>query len=146
MRKFTITGTLCVMFGLLAVGQAFGAMESWMTHASAQKPSVNTVSKCYEVSSPQELAWFSGKKPDKCIELIADLDMKGEGDGYYWVPIAADGDPTNVNFNGKGHIIRNLYISAEEILNVPDYKKGKYAQNLGLIGAFTGQEREKGHC
>ena len=137
MRKFTIAGALCVMFGLLAVGQAFGAMDSWMKHASSQEPSVNPTSECYEVSTPEQLAWFAGKIPGKCIELAADLDMKGKGDGYYWVPIAAGGSATAVNFNGKGHIIRNLYISAEEILSNNAYPSN-FAQNLGLIGAFKG--------
>ena len=125
---------------LLAVGQAFAAMDSWMNHASTQKPPSNTTTGCYEVSTPAQLAYFSGGKPDKCIELTADLNMEGEGDDkYFWVPIAAGGSATAVKFNGNGHIIRNLYISAEEILNVKAYKDKKYAQNLGLIGAFSGK-------
>ena len=135
MRKFTITGTLCVMFGLLAVGQAFGAMESWRDHVSKKAPS-NPTGECYEIETPAELAWFAKNVGDGCGKLVADLDMKGEGDGYYWVPIAAGGTARAVNFDGNGHIIRNLYISAEKLLE--KYPKEKYAQNLGLIGAFKG--------
>ena len=132
LNKFkTFVLVTCLMF----VGQGFGAMESWREHVSNKAPS-NPTGKCYEIETPAELAWFARNVGDGCGKLVADLDMKGEGDGYYWVPIAAGGTARTVKFDGNGHIIRNLYISAEKLLE--KYPTEKYAQNLGLIGAFKG--------
>ena len=114
MRKFTITATLCVMFGLLAVGQAFG-MDPWIDNKSSKAPGL--VNSCYQIYTPAELAWFAANvnanKTPYCAEVMADLDMAG----YFWIPISFKGTRRAVNFNGNGKIIKNLYISAEEILN-----------------------------
>ncbi|WP_298770257.1 InlB B-repeat-containing protein, partial [uncultured Fibrobacter sp.] len=120
---------------LLAFGQGFAAMGSWRDHVSKKTPN-NPTGECYEIETPDQLAWFAKNVAEGCAKLVADLDMKGEGEGYYWVPIAAGGTARAVNFDGNGHIIRNLYISAEKLLE--KYPTQKYAQNLGLIGAFKG--------
>lgn len=119
---------------MLAVGQGF-AMDPWTDHKSSTDP--QKVNDCYQIYTPAELAWFAHKvnanQTPYCAEVRADLNM----DGYFWIPISSKGTKRAVNFNGNGFIIKNLYISAEEILN--KYPKDtELAQNLGLIGAFIG--------
>lgn len=119
---------------LMLVGQGF-AMDAWIDHKSAKAP--EEVNECYQITTPAELAWFAknvnDNKPPYCAKVMADLDMAG----YHWIPISAKGTQRAVNFDGNSKIIRNLYISAEEILKkYPNDRQ--YAQNLGLIGAFTG--------
>lgn len=119
---------------MLAVGQGF-AMDPWTDHKSSTAP--QKVNDCYQIYTPAELAWFAHKvnanQTPYCAEVRADLNM----DGYFWIPISSKGTKRAVNFNGNGFIIKNLYISAEEILN--KYPKDtELAQNLGLIGAFIG--------
>ena len=139
MRKFTITATLCVMFGLLAVGQAF-AMDSWIDHKSTKTP--DTTGDCYQIKSAGDLAWYAnfvnnqGQHAVSCAELQSDIDLGGK----FWVPISYKGVRHKVNFNGNGFIISNLYINAEYLLDkYPPPATGDHAaQNLGLIGAFEG--------
>lgn len=125
---------LTLLFCLVFAGQAF-AMDAWIDHKSASAP--EKVNECYLITSPAELAWFAknvnDNKPPYCAKVMADLDMAG----YHWIPISAKGTQRAVDFDGNNKIISNLYISAEEILKkYPNDRQ--YAQNLGLIGAFTG--------
>ncbi len=125
-NKFKIlVCTACLML----VGQGF-AMDAWIDHKSAKAP--EKVNECYLITSPAELAWFAKNVNDNktpyCAKVMADLDMGG----YHWIPISAKGTQRAVNFDGNDKIIRNLYISAEEILKkYPNDRQ--YAQNLGLI-------------
>ncbi len=119
---------------MLSIGQAF-AMDAWIDHRSASAP--EKVNECYQITTPAELAWFAKNVNDNktpyCAKVMADLNMAG----YHWIPISAKGTQRAVNFDGNNKIISNLYISAEEILKkYPNDRQ--YAQNLGLIGAFTG--------
>ncbi len=125
---------LAFMACLVLVGQGF-AMDPWTDHKSSTDP--EKVNDCYQIYTPAELAWFAAKvnanQTPYCAEVRADLNM----DGYFWIPISSKGTKREVHFNGNNKIIKNLYISAEEILN--KYPKDtELAQNLGLIGAFTG--------
>ena len=142
MRKFTFATTLCVMFGLLAVGQAF-AVEKW-TDEAVEPPKVNNI---YQVSTPGQLAWFAkesiGKGISHKIKLVADLNLKGK----LWLPIAAGFDKPGFNgqFDGDGHTISNLYIRGEELLEeytlIKDVKGEKLNcvdQNIGLFGVNGG--------
>ncbi|WP_290737890.1 InlB B-repeat-containing protein [Fibrobacter sp. UBA3718] len=132
-NKFKIlVCTACLML----VGQGF-AMDAWIDHRSADADAPKKVNECYQITSPAELAWFAKKVNDNqtpyCAKVMADLDMAG----YHWIPISAKGTQRAVDFDGNNKIISNLYISAEEILKkYPNDRQ--YAQNLGLIGAFTG--------
>ena len=127
---------LTLMTCLVLVGQGF-AMDAWIDHRSADADAPKKVNECYQITSPAELAWFAKKVNDNqtpyCAKVMADLDMAG----YHWIPISAKGTQRAVDFDGNNKIISNLYISAEEILKkYPNDRQ--YAQNLGLIGAFTG--------
>lgn len=155
-KKFPIFKLLTLLIWLvLGMGTAFG-MESWLAHKSATDPAYDSKAKCYQISSAAELAWFAdfvnkqGSGSTSCAKLISDLDLSG----YFWIPISVGGTKHKVNFDGNGHVIRNLYISAAEILALPDKdcatdencpwnkyplkNTSEKAQNLGLIGASTG--------
>ncbi|WP_407449057.1 InlB B-repeat-containing protein [Fibrobacter sp.] len=134
MKKWSFLNKFVLIAGLVLASQGF-AMDAWIDHKSASAP--EKVNECYLITSPAELAWFAKNVNDNktpyCAKVMADLDMGG----YHWIPISAKGTQRAVNFDGNGKIIRNLYISAEEILKkYPNDRQ--YAQNLGLIGAFTG--------
>jgi len=142
MRKFTIKATLCVMFGLLAVGQAF-AVEKW-TDEAIEPPLEGDV---YQVSTPGQLAWFAinsiGTGTSAKIKLVADLDLKGK----LWLPIGAGFKEPGFNgqFDGDGHTIKNLYIRSEDLLEeytllkkVDNKDKNCIDQNIGLFGINGG--------
>lgn len=134
MKNWSFLNKFVLIAGLLLASQGF-AMDAWIDHKSAKAP--EKVNECYQITTPAELAWFAKNVNDNktpyCAKVMADLDMAG----YHWIPISAKGTQRAVNFDGNGKIIRNLYISAEEILKkYPNDRQ--YAQNLGLIGAFTG--------
>lgn len=126
---------LTLMACLVLVGQGF-AMDSWIDHKSTETP--DKPGDCYQIKSAGDLAWYAnfvnkqGQHAESCAELLSDIDLSGN----FWVPISYKGVRHKVNFNGNGFIIRNLYISAEELLN--HYTDTQAAQNLGLIGAFEG--------
>ena len=134
MKIWAFSNKFVLIAGLVLASQGF-AMDAWIDHKSAKTP--EKVDECYQITTPAELAWFAKNVNDNktpyCAKVMADLDMAG----YHWIPISAKGTQRAVNFDGNGKIIRNLYISAEEILKkYPNDRQ--YAQNLGLIGAFTG--------
>lgn len=103
MRKFTIIATLCVMFGLLAVGQAF-ASNFWADHVL--KPGTETINDTvyYSITSAEELAWIAletapshprnEKKVTLNFILKNDIDLAGK----IWTPICPGGG--NVHCNG----------------------------------------------
>ncbi len=140
-KKFPFFKTLTLLVWLvLGMGTAF-AMDSWLQHRSKTAPNTEGTgaNQCYLISTPEELAWFAqhvndqGENAKSCAKLVADLDLAGN----FWVPISFKGRKHAVHLDGNGFIIRNLYISAEELLNkYPNDTQA--AQNLGLIGAFTG--------
>ena len=134
MKNWSFLNKFVLIAGLLLASQGF-AMDAWTDHKSSTAP--DSVNNCYQIYTPAELAWFAANvnanKAPYCAKVMADLDMAG----YHWIPISAKGTQRAVNFDGNNKIISNLYISAEEILKkYPNDRQ--YAQNLGLIGAFTG--------
>ena len=156
MRKFTITATLCVMFGLLAAGQAFGEGESnfWADHVS--QPTNDTTidnQSFYVVSTAEELAWIAlqtatdhpstEKKVTLNFILKNDIDLAGK----IWTPICPGGGNVHCNgvFDGAGHSIKNVTIVSDSIYARYHEKYGvinnfdmgsKYVQNAGLIGTL----------
>ena len=67
-----------------------------------------------DINSPEDLAWLITRTqinqvPNENLKLTADLDMQH----FVWVPIGEEGSdkqPFNDNFDGQGHLIKNLYI------------------------------------
>ena len=134
-RVGTLLGTL--LFCLLGVGQGFAA---WDGSIATTAPGDTTIDGkvFYKITNEQELAWFaaqvnSGKKSYNA-KLMANLDMGGK----LWTPIGAGNNKNNYNgtFDGNEHVISNLYISAEELIE--KYNDNDMAQNIGFIGCFSG--------
>ena len=137
---------------LLGIGQSFGA---W--NGTDMEPATK-VDGYYIIDTEAKLAWFANESNLKSrsefkdsLKLTADLDMGGK----LWTPICAGiGGEYKVNgtvlwrypicsgtFDGGGHSISNIYISAEELIathKLNDENDNNYAQNLGFIGSFKG--------
>lgn len=122
---------------MLGVGSAFGA---WDGTIATTAPGDTTIDGkvFYKITNEQELAWFaaqvnSGKKSYNA-KLMANLDMGGK----LWTPIGAGNNKNNYNgtFDGDKHVISNLYIAAEELIE--KYNDNDMAQNIGFIGCFSG--------
>ena len=156
MRKFTIKATLCVMFGLLAVGQAFAAWDGVSMEAAT--PQVINDTTYYIIDTEAKLAWFAaqvnkvgsngkivkGGRVDINAKLMADLDMIGpDGKHRLWTPIAAGNNQNNFVgiFDGNKHVISNIYISAEELIK-KFANDTNMAQNIGFIGCFSGTVKD----
>ena len=157
MRKFTITATLCVMFGLLAVGQAFAldcaTGAGWGDYLTQE--ATKGSDGYYEIDTPEKLAWISckmkhnnGNFKTAKVKLTQSIDMQGNL-GKVFIPIAAGtGVPPSFDgtFDGQGFTISNLYINTAEINNdsvsafTGKSKNGNmaYAQNIGLFGIISG--------
>lgn len=130
------------LFVLLTVfGQSFGA---WDGTIATTAPGDTTIDGkvFYKITNEQELAWFaaqvnSGKKSYNA-KLMANLDMGGK----LWTPIGAGNNKNNYNgtFDGNEHVISNLYISAEELIE--KYNDNDMAQNIGFIGCFSGTVKD----
>ena len=60
------------------------------------------------IDSPEDLAWLITKDrfQNESFKQTADLDMKQ----YVWVPIGNEVTPFIGNYDGQGHLIKNLYI------------------------------------
>lgn len=60
------------------------------------------------IDTPEELAWLitKDKFQNEPFKQTADLDMKQ----YVWVPIGNETTPFIGNYDGQGHLIKNLYI------------------------------------
>ena len=60
------------------------------------------------IDTPEELAWLitKDKFQNEPFKQTADLDMKQ----YVWVPIGNEVTPFIGNYDGQGHLIKNLYI------------------------------------
>ena len=60
------------------------------------------------IDSPEDLAWLitKDKFQNEPFKQTADLDMKQ----YVWVPIGNETTPFIGNYDGQGHLIKNLYI------------------------------------
>ena len=138
MRKFTITATLYVMFGLLAVGQAFAAWDGSMSRPSQDSNGV------FIITNEAELAWFAdttniktGANDQQFVvsaRLDSDLDM---GDKYFTPICGGKGDKKFQGiFDGQGHVIRNLKYDGEELIE--RYNDERYGQNVGFFGAISG--------
>ena len=122
---------------MLGVGSAFGA---WDGSVATTAPATETIGDktYYIIDTEAKLAWFaaqvnSGKKSYNA-KLTANLDMGGQ----LWTPIGAGNNKNNYNgtFDGNKHVISNLYIAAEELIE--KYNDNDMAQNIGFIGCFSG--------
>ena len=147
MRKFTIKATLCVMFGLLAVGQAFAAGEKCA--AGTKWGGFTTVipdttsDGVYKISSPDELAWFAcevTKRNVASVALNAKLTQSIDLQGKLFIPIAAGkGTPSyGGTFDGQGYTIKNLFIDASEIVKSGNGGNKAFAQNVALFASIKG--------
>lgn len=58
------------------------------------------------IDSPEDLAWLITDVPTGSMKQTADVDMKQ----YVWVPIGDEDTPFAGQFDGQGHLIKNLYI------------------------------------
>ena len=122
---------------MLGVGSAFAA---WDGSVATTAPATETIGDktYYIIDTEAKLAWFaaqvnSGKKSYNA-KLTANLDMGGQ----LWTPIGAGNNKNNYNgtFDGNKHVISNLYIAAEELIE--KYNDNDMAQNIGFIGCFSG--------
>ena len=83
------------------------------------------------IDSPEDLAWLITKDKFSAdsFKQTADLDMKQ----YVWVPIGDSVAPFTGNFDGQGHLIKNLYIdyigTGDKIYERIDY--GLFGHVLG---------------
>ena len=59
------------------------------------------------IDSPEDMAWLITSVPDASLKQTVDLDMKQ----YVWVPIGDDATPFEGDFDGQGHLIKNLIIN-----------------------------------
>jgi len=122
---------------MLCVNSVFAAWNG----VDKEKPARDTKNdKVCIIDTEAKLAWYAVvNKNDndnnytKCdAKLTADLDLGGK----LWIPIAAGkgSDKYLKNFDGNGHIIKNLYINADELHAInPDF-----TQNLGFVGVLGG--------
>lgn len=90
------------------------------------KKNANSV---YQISNGNELAWFAEQvnkgSQDISAELTADFSLGGN----LWTPIGTD-VAFRGSFDGKGHVIRGLYIDVE-------------TDNVGLFGKVGGGSGQK---
>ena len=153
MRKFTITATLCVMFGLLAVGQAFAldcAAGTGWGDFEIEVATKDTTDNYYKIDTPEKLAWISCKVrhsnsafANAKVKLTQSIDMQGK----VFIPIAAgDKQKFSGTIDGQGFTISNLYINGSEINNndtssvtkKPRNGEKLFGQNIGLVGVLNG--------
>ena len=153
MRKFTITATLCVMFGLLAVGQAFAldcATGTGWGDFEIEVATKDTTDNYYKIDTPEKLAWISCKVrhsnsafANVKVKLTQSIDMQGK----VFIPIAAgDKQKFSGTIDGQGFTISNLYINGSEINNndtssvtkKPRNGEKLFGQNIGLVGVLNG--------
>ena len=133
--------TLIFMSFLALVSQAFGAWDGTST-----EPATPDEDGYYIIDNEAKLAWFAAQtntvdnNPYLAVnaKLTANLDMGGK----LWTPIAAGNGNYGKRifggiFDGNGHTISNLYISAEELM-AAHHDSSQYAQNLGFIGCLKG--------
>ncbi|WP_298771376.1 InlB B-repeat-containing protein [uncultured Fibrobacter sp.] len=133
---------------LVLVGQVFAVDSEAWDGMSMTEPSTESIDGkvYYKIYTAAELAWFAAQTNtvdnnqylSKNAKLMADLDM---GDKL-WTPIAVGTGNDNRRiysgiFDGNGHSISNLYISAKELMAI-HHDSTFYAQNLGFIGCFKG--------
>src|SRR5690554_809619 len=94
-----------------------------------------------------------GCPDDGCVgfELKADLDFDTNGDGiideqdaYWnngagWLPIGNSSQRFTAEFNGNGHVIRNLYINrpTTSYIGLFGYTDGALISRVGLAGTLT---------
>ena len=98
----------------------------------------------YQIRTPSELLWFAdyvnkiNGNPDAV--LTADIDMTG----IEWTPIGTEDSPFKGEFDGRGHVIKNLTVNAPSL----DYaglfgyvsriSNPAIIKNLGVVGEFIG--------
>ena len=114
---------VCLVLGM---GQVFAAWDG----ISKVEPTKD--GDTYIIDTEAKLAWYAENHTKGDAKLTADLDL----DGKLWIPIAAGtgNQKYSKNFDGNGHIIKNLYIDGNELFA----KNKDYAQNLGFVGVLGG--------
>jgi hypothetical protein len=96
-----------------------------------------------DIDSPEDLAWLitKTKLSNDILKQTADLDM-GQ---YLWVPIGADADPFVGNFDGQGHLIKNLNIkyigTGDKIYERTNYGLFGYVHNGTVDRTFVVSSR-----
>ena len=120
-----------LLFLILGIGQAFAAWDG------TTKTAATLENGYYIIDTEAKLAWFAdqvnGGHSNYNAKLTADLDLAHQS----WTPIGVGEKTFAGTFDGGNHVVSNLYINAEDIIEKFNGDKTK-AKNLGFIGNFSG--------
>lgn len=96
----------------------------------------------YLVGKPQELAWIaeyvnsaddSSIKNSVNIKLTSDIDLSGS----MWIPIGIDAKPFSGTFDGQGHAVSGMNVSAKEYGNgLFGYTRSAEIKNVTVSGTI----------
>lgn len=99
----------------------------------------------YQIENADQLAWLAQQvnaatwqtKDNYNAVLTKDIDLGGKN----WTPIGKSGYPYKGTFDGQGHTVSGLYISAatSDYQGLFGYVNGGTIQNLAVAGAVTGK-------
>ncbi len=100
----------------------------------------------YQIDTPSKLLWLADHVNkvngiQKAV-LTADIDMTG----IEWTPIGTKVSPFKGEFDGRGHVIKNLTVNDTSLEcaglfgYVSRFSNPAVIKNLGVVGDFTGGE------
>ncbi len=98
----------------------------------------------YQINSKQDLIQltymvkYGDNFSSEYFVLNTDIDLEsesGNNNGKGWLPIGGGEIAFEGNFDGKGHIIKNLFIDREGFVGFFGYAIGGVIKNLGIINA-----------
>ena len=112
---------VCLVLGM---GQVFAAWDG----ISKDEPTKE--GDTYIIDTESKLAWYAENHIKGNAKLTADLDLNGK----LWIPIAAGtgNQKYSKNFDGNGHIIKNLYIDGNEL-----FAKNKVIKSMATPDVTT---------
>ncbi len=84
-------------------------------------------------------------KSGKTYYLINDLDLGGRFDengnsldgNISWTPIGTETNPFSGIFDGRGHVISNMYINTDEVSALFAYIKDSEIKNFGIVDSYV---------
>ncbi len=97
----------------------------------------------YQIGTPSELLWFADRvkvNGNQDAVLTADIDMTG----IEWTPIGTKDKAFQGEFDGRGHVIKNLTVNdlsleyAGLFGYVSRFSNPAVIKNLGVVGEFSG--------